>query len=144
MPFQCGSSLNYSRKNTFSLQPFCYVQNPNVVLADYVQNPNFVLAEYVQNPYVVLADYVQNCNVVSADYVQNPNVVLADYRIIPNKRTTPNKRPPPLFHVPCISAGLKKSTRHQPSACSCVNMVEPRSACCERGCKRSMLLLHVA
>ena len=28
------------------------------------------------------------------------------YRIIPNKRTAPNKRAPPLFHVPCISSQL--------------------------------------
>ena len=67
--------------------------------------------------------------------------------IIPNKRTTPNKRaPPPSFSCTLYikSAGLKKPTRHQPSACSRVNMVEPRSAYCERGCKRGMLLLHVA
>ena len=53
------------------------------------------------------------------------------YRIIPNKRTPPNKRAPPLFLVLCItrkSAGLKKITRHQPAACSRVNMVEPQSA----------------
>ena len=37
---------------------------------------------------------------------------------------------------------LEKITRHQPSACSRVNM--PRSECCEIGCKRGMLLLHVA
>ena len=67
------------------------------------------------------------------------------YRIIPNKRTTPNKRAPPFSCTLYIqSAGLKKSTRHQPSACSRVNMVEPRSVCCERWCKRGMLLLHVA
>ena len=54
------------------------------------------------------------------------------FRIIPNKRTPPNKRPPPF------------STRQQPSACSRVNIVEPRSMRCERGCKRGMLLLHVA
>ena len=63
-----------------------------------------------------------------------------------NKRTPPNKRAL-IFHIPCIprkSAGLKKSTRHQPSECSRVNIVEPRSVCCERGCKRGMLLLHVA
>ena len=70
------------------------------------------------------------------------------YRIIPNKRTPPNKHaaPPPVFHVPCIprkSAGLKKSTRHQSSACRHGNIVEPRSMCCERGCKRG-ILSHVA
>ena len=43
---------------------------------------------------------------------------------------------PPVFDVPCIprkSDGLKKSTRHQPSACSCANNVEPRSVCCVPG-----------
>ena len=72
------------------------------------------------------------------------------YGIIPNKRTAPPYKhtpPPPDFVVPCItrkSAGLEKSTRHQPAACSRVNMVKPRSACCGRGCKRGMLLLNVA
>ena len=69
------------------------------------------------------------------------------YSIIPNKRTAPNKRAPPPFSCrPTLytqSAGLKKSTSHQPSACSRVNMVEPRSVCCERVCKLGMLLLDV-
>ena len=69
----------------------------------------------------------------------------ANYRIIPNKRTAPNKHAPPFSCTLYIqSDGLKKSTRHQPSVCSIVNMVEPRPVCCERGCKRGMLLLHVA
>ena len=66
-----------------------------------------------------------------------------DYRIIPNKRTAPNKRAPPFFmYLVYPVSWLEKSTRHEPSACSRVNMVEPRSVCCERGCKRGMVLLH--
>ena len=78
---------------------------------------------------------------INCELYQNFADFFNTYRIIPNNA------PPPVFDVPCIprkSDGLKKSTRHQPSACSRVNNVEPLSVCCERGCKRGMLLLHVA
>ena len=79
-----------------------------------------------------------------AFWALRPLTYFFTYRIIPNKCTAPNKRAPPFSCTLYIqSAGLKKSTRHQP-ACSRVNIVEPRSVCCERGCKRGMLLLYVA